>query len=416
MIRSILIVLVACTCFTGMAQQRTSSPYSFFGLGQQTFKGTIENRSMGGIRTYSDSIHVNLRNPASYGNLRLTTYTVGAVHTETWAETNTAKETYDNTTIEYISIGVPLGKKAAFGFGLIPFQSVGYELGTLTDEIYTNFKGEGSLNRAYFGLGYQLIKGLNIGGELRYNFGEEINSSSVVLADVQFGSNEVNETDFSGVSYNFGLHYNGNISEKYIMQASATFSPESNITGDNNRILSTIVLTGPSAEVIVNTQDVDVPRTKFKLPSEISLGLGVGERLKWFAAAEYTLQGTSSTTNRSFAPASATFTDAASYRIGGYFIPDYNSISNYWKRATYRAGLRYEETGLQLNGQDITEFGMSFGIGIPVGQTSAFSNVNIGLEYGQRGTTSNGLVKEDFFSISLGLSLNDRWFQKRKYN
>lgn len=332
------------------------------------------------------------------------------------AETNTAKETYDNTTIEYISIGVPLGKKAAFGFGLIPFQSVGYELGTLTDEIYTNFKGEGSLNRAYFGLGYQLIKGLNIGGELRYNFGEEINSSSVVLADVQFGSNEVNETDFSGVSYNFGLHYNGNISEKYIMQASATFSPESNITGDNNRILSTIVLTGPSAEVIVNTQDVDVPRTKFKLPSEISLGLGVGERLKWFAAAEYTLQGTSSTTNRSFAPASATFTDAASYRIGGYFIPDYNSISNYWKRATYRAGLRYEETGLQLNGQDITEFGMSFGIGIPVGQTSAFSNVNIGLEYGQRGTTSNGLVKEDFFSISLGLSLNDRWFQKRKYN
>lgn len=67
-----------------MAQQRTSSPYSFFGLGQQTFKGTIENRSMGGIRTYSDSIHVNLRNPASYGNLRLTTYTVGAVHTETW--------------------------------------------------------------------------------------------------------------------------------------------------------------------------------------------------------------------------------------------------------------------------------------------------------------------------------------------
>lgn len=415
MIRSILIVLVACTCFTGLAQQRTSSPYSFFGLGQQTFKGTIENRSMGGIRVYSDSIHVNLRNPASYGNLRLTTYTVGAVHTETWAETTTEKETYDNTTVEYVSIGIPVSSKAGFGFGLIPFQSVGYRLGTITEDIYTNFEGEGSLNRAYFGFGYQPIKGLNIGGEVRYNFGEETNSSSVALAGVQFGTNEFNETDFSGVSYNFGLHYNTLLNEKYELQASATFSPESDITGENIRTLSTITFFD-NAESIVSSTEFDIPREKFKLPSELSLGLGFGERLKWFAAAEYTLQGSSSTTNRSFAPADATFTDAASYRFGGYYIPNYNSISSYWSRATYRAGVRFEETGLQLNGEDITEFGISFGLGLRVGQTSAFSNANIGFEYGQRGTTDSGLVKENFFSVSLGLSLNDKWFQKRKYN
>ncbi len=416
MTRSILIVLVACTCFTGLAQQRTSSPYSFFGLGQQTFRGTIENRSMAGIRTYSDSIHINLRNPATYGNLKLTTYTVGSVHTETWAETASENESYDSTTIEYVSIGVPLSKKAAFGFGVIPFQSVGYKLGTLNDEIYTNFEGEGSLNRAYFGIGYQLSEGLNIGGELRYNFGQEVNSSSVVLADVQFGSNEINETDFSGVSYNFGMHYNTLLNNKYEFQASATYTPESDITGDNFRTLSTIILSGPDSEVIIDSNEFEIPREKFKIPSEISLGIGFGERLKWFAAAEYTLQGTSSTTNRSFAPTNATFTDATSYKFGGYYIPDYNSISSYWSRATYRGGIRYEETGLQLNGEDINEFGISFGIGIPVGQRGAFSNANIGFEYGQRGTTSSGLIKENFFSISLGLSLNDRWFQKRKYN
>ncbi|MGJ8683446.1 MAG: hypothetical protein ACSHWW_02400 [Nonlabens sp.] len=416
MIRSILIVLVAFTCFTGIAQQRTSSPYSFFGLGQQTFKGTIENRSMGGIRTYSDSIHLNLLNPAAYGNLRLTTYTVGAVHTETWAETATEKETYDNTTIEYVSVGIPVSRKAAFGFGLIPFQSVGYKLGTLDDDIYTNFEGEGSLNRAYFGFGYQIAKGFNIGGEVRYNFGQETNSSSVVFSNVQYGSNEFNETDFSGVSYNFGLHYAGDLNDKYEIQASATFSPESDITGDNSRTLSRITLGSGNSEFIIDSEEFDVPREKFKLPSEITLGLGFGERLKWFAAAEYTLQGTSSTTNRTFSPSNATFTDATSYKFGGYFIPNYNSISSYWSRATYRGGMRYEETGLQLNGEDITEFGISFGIGIPVGQTSAFSNANIGFELGQRGTTSSGLVKENFFSISLGLSLNDRWFQKRKYN
>jgi len=416
MIRSILIVLVACTCFTGLAQERTSSPYSFFGLGQQTFKGTIENSSMGGIRTYSDSIHINLRNPAAYGDLRLTTYTVGARHTEIWAETENDEETYDSTTIEYVSIGIPLSKKAGFGFGLIPFQSTGYNLGTLTDEVFTNFEGEGSLNRAYFGFGYEAFKGFNIGGEFRYNFGQEQNSSSVVLSDVQFGTNEVNETDFTGVSYNLGLHYSTLLNNKYELQASATYTPESNITADNTRTLSTIVLVDADAVQVVDSRDIEIPEEKFKLPSELTLGIGFGQRLNWFAAAEYSLKGSSSTTNRSFTPANATFTDAASYRLGGYYIPDYNSISSYWKRVTYRAGIRYEETGLQLNGEDINEFGISFGLGLKVGRANAFSNANIGFEIGQRGTTSRGLIKENFISLSIGLSLNDRWFQKRKYN
>jgi hypothetical protein len=45
-----------------------------------------------------------------------------------------------------------------------------------------------------------------------------------------------------------------------------------------------------------------------------------------------------------------------------------------------------------------------------------FSNINLGFEVGRRGTTNAGLIQEDFFSIRLGLSLNDRWFVKNKYN
>jgi len=45
-----------------------------------------------------------------------------------------------------------------------------------------------------------------------------------------------------------------------------------------------------------------------------------------------------------------------------------------------------------------------------------FSNLNLGLEYGQRGTTNSGLIQENFFKLSIGLSLNDQWFVKRKFN
>jgi len=89
-------------------------------------------------------------------------------------------------------------------------------------------------------------------------------------------------------------------------------------------------------------------------------------------------------------------------------------LSSYWQRVVYRAGLRFENTGLNINNQSIKEFGMSFGVGIPVG--NVFSNANLGLEFGNRGTTNGNLIKENFVNFQLSLSLNDRWFRQRKYD
>jgi hypothetical protein len=416
MIKSLVCTIVILMGMTALSQSRTSSPYSFFGIGQQTFRGTIENRSMGGLRTYLDSIHINLRNPAGYGKLKLTTYSIGGVHTETWASTASEKETYDATSIEYVSIGIPIGKKMGMGFGLVPFKSVGYEIGERNSEFYSNFTGEGSINRAYFGLGYEINKNFSLGGELRYNFGEERNSSSVALNGVQFGTNEVNETDFSGLSLNFGLHYQTMLDDKYELQASATYTPESNITAEGFRNRSLFALSSNFTETLINTRTGDLTKEKLRLPSEYTVGVNIGMPLKWNLGAEFSLQQSSSLGARNFLPENTSFTDAASYRLGGFYIPDYNSITSYWDRVVYRGGLRYEETGLNLTGNDINEFGISFGMGLPVGRGSAFSNANFGLEFGQRGTTNDNLIKESFLSLSIGLSLNDKWFQKRKYN
>ena len=59
------------------AQNSTASPYSLGGLGDITFKGNVINRMMGGVSVFSDSIHANLNNPASLGELKLTTFSVG---------------------------------------------------------------------------------------------------------------------------------------------------------------------------------------------------------------------------------------------------------------------------------------------------------------------------------------------------
>ena len=53
-------------------------------------------------------------------------------------------------------------------------------------------------------------------------------------------------------------------------------------------------------------------------------------------------------------------------------------------------------------------------MGLPVGRI--FSNANVGVEIGKRGTTNANLVQENFINFQVSLSLNDRWFEKRKFN
>ncbi len=103
-------------------------------------------------------------------------------------------------------------------------------------------------------------------------------------------------------------------------------------------------------------------------------------------------------------------------------MPKINSISSYWDRVTYRGGLRFEKIGLAVDGSgtganftSIDDFGMSFGLGLPLKQ---LSTVNLGFEYGKRGTTSNNLIEENYFNVRLSLSLTasgaQGWFRKRK--
>ena len=89
-----------------------------------------------------------------------------------------------------------------------------------------------------------------------------------------------------------------------------------------------------------------------------------------------------------------------------------NSLNNYFQRVTYRAGINYQKTGLVINDTDINEYGISFGVSLPMGLK--LSNVNLGFEIGKRGTTDNNLIEEKFYNFRLSLSLNDKWFRKQK--
>ena len=73
---------------------------------------------------------------------------------------------------------MPIGKLGV-GFGIMPFTSVGYKLESLDDsDVITNrYRGEGGVNKAFLGLGYQLTKDFSVGVDASYNFGNIQNSA-----------------------------------------------------------------------------------------------------------------------------------------------------------------------------------------------------------------------------------------------
>jgi len=415
MIKKIFVVVLVSITIMSYAQEGTSSPYSFYGLGIQKFKGTVENRSMGGLSILADSIHVNLQNPASFANLELTTYAVGTSY-RTFKLSNDADEVSygDNTSLDYLAIGIPAGKLFGLGFGVVPLTSVGYDLTSVDGDDELIFSGFGGVNKVFVSTGFKINENLSVCLDLNYNFGTIEKETILSVADIQYGTREINNSVLSAFNLSFGLRYQDMISDKLEVSFSAVSIPSFDIDIENTRELATVILSTTGTDSAIERTDVEVEDDEVKLPAEYKLAAGIGSPRHWFMGVEYNFVDSSEFENLTAFQNNAEYKDASKYRIGGYFIPKYNSLTSYFSRAVYRAGFRYEETGLSVNDTSIDEFGISFGVGLPVGRL--FSNANIGLEYGQRGTIDSGLVRESFFNVSIGLSLNDKWFRKIKFN
>lgn len=416
MIRRFIIIVALLSTVLVAAQEGTTSPYSYYGIGLTKFKGTVENQSMGGLLTYSDSIHVNLRNPASYGKLKLTTYTVGGSHQRLQLENATSSESNSTSSLDYLAIGIPTGK-FNFALGLIPYSAVGYDIRNVSNETANTFSGRGGMNKVFFTTAYAFNEDLSFGVDLNYNFGNTQNRFTVFQERVQFGTRQIDRTDFSGFNLNFGVDYQTRISDKLKLHTAATYAPQMDISTERSRSSVPVTFAAGGVGQIAPGYDVtlnNLPDSEITLPAQFTLGAGLGAINKWFLGAEYTnIQAADFNLNQGPSTLNPRYDNASQYRLGGYYVPNYISQS-YYNRVVYRAGVRYEESGLYLNNEGINEFGISFGLGLPAGNN--FSNANLGIEYGQRGTTNSGLIKENFFKLSISLSLNDKWFVQSRFD
>ena len=424
MIKKLIIVLTLLITVVGYSQKNNSSAYSFFGIGDQNSSETVEQSSMGGVGVaFGDEYHLNLLNPAANSTLRFTTYAIAVRNTNTWAKDNINKQKAKTTYLSYLAMGIPLSKKAGLTFGLMPNTSVGY---SLTSNIYngntlseiTTYEGEGGTNKVFVGVGVEIFKGLSFGIQGNYIFGNIENNTINKKNDISLGTKYKTDLKLKGLSLNGGMLYKMKLKNNLNLHLGANLHFENDIKTEGHEYLYSVSL-----------NDVELPRdtvlnvstnNPITSPIKSSIGIGVGKQNKWFAGLDYSNQTSLNYNNNSVINSSKVmYEDYSKIAIGGFYTPNYNSITSYWEKVTYRAGLKFENTGLAVNGSNtgsnytsIKDFGISFGIGLPAG--NQLSNLNLGFEYGKRGKTDNGLVQENYFNFRLSLSLSDKWFSKRK--
>jgi len=400
------------------AQNGASSPYSATGLGERNFNGTQATRHMGGLDVFTDSIHANLNNPASYGFLKLTTYSVGINYTNNNLASASESMRSDLAALDYLAVSIPT-KRFSFGFGIVPYTSVGYRIESnsqRTDiDIFNRYEGSGGLNQAFLSVGIPLTSYFSIGSSINYNFGNLFYRTGQFVEGIDNGTFLVNESSLGGFSYQFSAQANIPINNKFNAQAMFSYQPNSSLDANNNRTFYTQSLSTDQLSdfIEIDLSPMGLEDTNVDLSQTTRIGAGFGKNKKWFVGVQRNLTKSANFSNRFFERENVSYRDAKKWTIGGYFIPNYASFTSFWSRVVYRVGIRSEQMSAVINNIPLTETGISFGLGLPLG---GLSNANIGLELSQRGQKDSGLVKETIVALRVGLSLNDIWFVKRKYN
>ncbi len=404
---------------------RENNPYSKYGIGELQNGNSTVLKGMGNITSaFENPYEINSDNPASYSFLKRTTYEVGMTASTRNVNGGGSSYTTGTATLSYLTIAMPINKNAGLCFGFKPYTHSFYSLvdtifsGSPLGETVRSYNGDGGLNYAYIGAAYQ-YKGFSIGANVGYMFGTvnsttQVASIDTVLTNRSYTANFSNYTRVGGIYWKGGAMWEHNLDSNYTLRIGGTVTLTQNITERLDAYQESVYNFG---DTIVNDTSSysGESRGKLKLPMSYSIGAMLVKNGNWSIGVDYTAtkwSGFNSAPNVTMND----FVAKSSYKasIGGEYTPDANNIRNYYSRITYRFGLYYGTDYLTFQNTQLPLYGLTLGASLPFRRS--FSHLHTSLDIGRIGTNTNNLIQETYVRFSLGMSFNDLWFVKRKYD
>jgi len=422
------------------AQSGANSPFSRFGIGDLNEPNPIHLRSMGGLSaSFTDIYHTNTKNPAALAFQKVVAFDLGLNFKYASLEDPQEKTGIYSGNLEYLSFTLPLFNSYndllevkpkqhwfATNFTIAQVSKVSYEV-IQTDvlpeigEVARTFAGNGGTFKAQWGNAFK-YKNMSVGLNMGYMFGQLTNERNLVFQDIvnSYDNSFVNEYSLRGFTYNFGAIYQHILNKqqmadkvstpvKYINigffgNSTTSFSTESNISNSSFLILGNTI----SQDSIVSITEAEGSGT---MPSEFGIGATYYVGSKLALGVNYSIKNWSKYRNDA---RPEELSNTYKLTFGGFYRPNIRSFQ-YKDRMYYRFGVFYGQDPRTINSNNLNNYGITLGTGLPLVNQRKISHLNFGLTMGRRGNTE--VLRETYISLGVGLTFNDdEWFVKRKYN
>jgi hypothetical protein len=406
------------------SQNKINSPYSAYGMGNLKGRNVnIVEQGMGGLSIgYSNPLYINPNNAASmavYDSMHFIFETGIKGELGKLSSLNDS-ENSSSFTLSYFLMGFPVTKWWGSSLGLLPYSEIGYNIDVSVDmsqydfgDIIYNIEGNGRFNQFYWGNGFKITKNLRAGVNASVLFGNPTFSKLIFFPDSMFilNTRTVKEFHMVDILFDFGLQYDLHLKNNNKITFGVIYQPTLNASTRREELSKT--LSGGYIDVDYDKDTIYYhPETKgdVVIPYRLGGGLTYYKGNLWMVGADFEFQKWE---DFSVFGISDSISNSWTARVGGQFSPKHTVLSPLYKKIVYRMGAHYGLTYLKLNGHQLSEFGISVGATFPIRKSR--STFSLAMEYGGRGTVQYGLLRENFVNFTFGLSINQLWFVKRRY-
>ncbi len=403
-------ILITILLFLGveMVQATGGSAYSRFGVGERLFTGSVRSMGMGGAGiALRGAGSLNLTNPAVWSDLQVVQFTGSLYYENINFDDGRNTGGIGTGSINGATLAMPVmpSRGVTLTLGFAPMSRVGYNIET-TREIENGFQttkhqGSGGITNLYAGTSYRFNRNLSIGAMALYRMGvlnyEWDNQFSLPGYSPGYTFREL---DINGVAGHFGINFSGLLPARQEnrpgpLTIGLIFTTPSNLEVDEAKTISYDIGVDTT---MTQTGTIELP---------YSAGIGVSYNIDRRNTVAFDVRYEPWEDFRIFGNPDNQLRN--SYRIGaGWEREGRHEIgSGFFERTTFRLGFVYNASYFNIRETPINETLFSFGMGIPL---SGIAVLDIGAQYGLRGTTDNNLQQDTIFRIYFSLNLFERWF------
>lgn len=400
--------------------QATRTPFSAFGVGEYYGNSLAHNQGMAGVGISNPQyFYLNNKNPALLVFNTFTVFESGIVGESRTLKNGVSEEKNASGNLNYLALGFPVKRRYwSASTGLKPYTNVNYQL-NYTDDVFGSTNkvavvetGSGGINQVFLSNGVALNDDFSLGVTANYLFGSINNRYSNKLIEtrqeVEFVPTVYEQYYFKDFSFStgFSFHKDSLFNKNYQINFGLVYDFSADVKTnyyqqtERNNVDGTV-----DSLALTNLYGNTTLPQSFSAGLSISKGnsLTIGTDVQYLDYTQY----------KDFKGQNPSGQGAWRLALGGEFTPNVSSPGSYLKRMTYRTGVSLDQYPYLVNGNTLQDFGINFGLSLPV---SRVSSIDLAIKIGKRGDLELNKIEENYIKLYFGVTFNDQWFIKRRFD